>query len=58
MGGGQKVQVEGQKAYSGVALANQTEESEVRELSGKESGIGPGTPFLRGFCMGKKKSIT
>ena len=30
---------------SGVAPANQTKESEVRELSGKESGTGSGTPF-------------
>ena len=33
------------KFGSGVAPANQTEESEVRELSGKESGTGSGTPF-------------
>ena len=30
---------------SGVVPANQTEESEVRELSEKESGTGSGTPF-------------
>ena len=30
---------------SGVVLANQTEESEVRELSGKESGMRSRTPF-------------
>ena len=30
---------------SGVAPANQTEESEVCELPGKESGTGSGTPF-------------
>ena len=30
---------------SGVVLANQTKESEVRELSGKESGTGSETPF-------------
>ena len=30
---------------SGVAAANQTKESEVRELSGKESGTGSRTPF-------------
>ena len=30
---------------SGVALANQTKESEVRELSGKESGMSSGTPL-------------
>ena len=29
---------------SGAAPANQTEESEVSELPGKESGTGPGTP--------------
>ena len=32
-----------------LAPANQTEESEVRELSGKEAGISSGTPFLRGL---------
>ena len=31
---------------SGVAPANQTEESEVRELFGKESGICSGTPLF------------
>ena len=31
--------------FSGVAPANQTKESEVRELSGKESGTGSGTPM-------------
>ena len=36
---------------SGVAPAHPTEESEVRELSGKESGISSRTPFLRGFCI-------
>ena len=30
---------------SGVAPANQTEGSEVRKLSGKESGTGSGAPF-------------
>ena len=35
--------------FLGVVPANQTEESEVRELSGKESGTGSGTPFLREF---------
>ena len=30
---------------SGVAPAKQTKESEVRELSGKESGMSSGTPF-------------
>ena len=34
-----------EKFESGVVPANQTEESEVRELSGKESGTSPGTPF-------------
>ena len=34
---------------SGVTPANQSEESEVRELSGKKSGICSGTPFLRGL---------
>ena len=29
-----------------MAPANQAEESEVRELSGKESGTGSGTPFF------------
>ena len=32
--------------YSGVAPADQTEESEVRELPGNESGTGSGTPFV------------
>ena len=32
------------KALSGVVPASQTKESEVRELSGKESGTGSGTP--------------
>ena len=31
--------------HSGVAPANQTEESEVCELPGKESGTGSGTRF-------------
>ena len=39
----------GRKVWLGVVPANQTEESEVRELSGKESGTGSGTPFLREF---------
>ena len=34
---------------SGVVPANQTEESEIRELSGKESGTGSGTPFCLFF---------
>ena len=34
---------------SGVAPANQTEEREVRELFGKESGICSGTPFIGAF---------
>ena len=38
--------------FSGVAPANQTEESEVRELPGKESGICSGTPpFFGGVCI-------
>ena len=35
---------------SGVVPANQTEESEVCELSRRESGIGSRTCFLRGLC--------
>ena len=34
--------------FSGVAPTNRTEESEVREISGKESGICSGSPLLRG----------
>ena len=37
------------ESIPGVAPANQTEESEVRELSGKESGICSGISFLGGF---------
>ena len=37
------------KNYSGVAPANQAEESEVRELSRKESGICSETPFFGRF---------
>ena len=35
--------------YKSEGPANQTEESEVWELSGKESRISSGTPLLRGF---------
>ena len=40
---------------SGVALANQTEVSEVRELSGNESGISSGNPLLSGFVQSYKQ---
>ena len=39
----------------GVVPANQTEESEVRELSRKESGTGSRTPSLREFVCYKHK---
>ena len=43
---------------SGVVPANQTEESEVRELSGKESGTGSGTPScLKIYTKFKQKGV-
>ena len=39
------------RCQSGVAPANQTKENEVRELSGKESGISSGTHSLRAFVQ-------
>ena len=40
---------------SGVVPGNQTEESEVRELSRKESGISSGTFFLKGSGLLHRK---
>ena len=47
------------KKQSGVAPANQTQESEVREFSGKESGISSGTPLFDGFVYSvyKQKGV-